>query len=100
MKVVVLPKVDAALLGGFDQSLPGAVVESRIGRVANFLLLNRGVHVHPFELIRFDDLEPKPGLDGFLEQLFRPASPVRLRNFVMLDGSIGRLCSKYWLPQK
>jgi hypothetical protein len=58
------------ILGRPHQALTGTVIEPGIGREPNFFFLNRGVHVHPGQLMALYRLELQSGADGLLQQFF------------------------------
>jgi len=48
--VVILTQRNTRLLCRLYQTLPGTVNQSRVGRKANVLLLNRGIHIEAGKL--------------------------------------------------
>ena len=69
--VVVLAQDNAPRLSRLYQTLPGTIIQPRVGWETNVLLLHRGIHIDTGKLGGLHRLELQTRFDRFFQQLFR-----------------------------
>ena len=98
---VALAQRQAGRLGLGHQGLEGPEVEPAVGGMGDGLLLNRGVDGDPLQAAGLDRAAGQRRLDrGLLNTRSISSGPMRLRQRVISDGSIGSACWKRSKPQK